>query len=194
MILSERDFGNVVLGTGICPFLYLRMQKKQGFKALGLKVVKLKIDSSMLVEKIKAVAEPLCQAENFELVHLEYVKGDRENIVRLFLDKPSGITLDDCIYVSRQLGDLIDVHIENIDSYRLEVSSPGPNRPLNKKEDFLRFKGERVKIHTNELIENQKKITGILESINDDSVVIAVDGKRVEILDHVISKAMLAGQ
>jgi len=156
--------------------------------------VKPKKDNSRLVEKIKEVAQPLCQAENFELVHLEYAHSDRENIVRLFLDKPGGITLDDCIYVSRQLGDLIDVHIEDIGSYRLEVSSPGPNRPLNKKEDFHRFKGERVKIETNELIENKKKFTGILEIINDDSVVIAVDEKRVEISDHAISKAILAGQ
>ncbi len=155
---------------------------------------RLKKDNSMLIEKIKEVALPLCQAENFELVHLDMVNSDGENIVRLFLDKPGGIRLDDCVYISRQLGDLIDVHIENMGAYRLEVSSPGPNRPLNKKEDFHRFKGERVKIKTNELIENQKKFIGILEIINDDSVVIAVDGKRVEILDHVISKAMLAGQ
>ncbi len=148
----------------------------------------------MLIEKIKEVALPLCLAENFELVHLEYVTGDRENIVRIFLDKPGGITMDDCVYVSRQLGDLIDVQIEDIGRYRLEVSSPGPNRPLNKKEDFQRFKGERVKIWTTELIENKKKFTGILEIINDDSVVIAVDGKQVEIKDHVISKAILAGQ
>ena len=147
----------------------------------------------MLIEKIKEVAQPLCQAENFELVHLEIVNSHRENIVRLFIDKPGGIILDDCVNVSRQLSDLIDIHIENMDSYRLEVSSPGPNRPLNKKEDFHRFKGERVKIQTNELIENQKKFTGILEIINDDSVVIAVDGRRVEISDHVISKAILAG-
>ena len=153
-----------------------------------------KKDNSMLLEKIKAVVQPLCTAENFEFVHLEYLSGDPGNIIRVFLDKPGGITLDDCVYVSRQLGDLIDVHIEDIGSYRLEVSSPGSNRPLNTKEDFHRFKGERVKIETNELIENKKKFTGLLEMINDDSVVIAVDGKRVEISDHAISKAILAGQ
>jgi len=156
--------------------------------------VRKKKDNSRLVERIKEVAGPLCRAENFELVHLEYATGDRDNMIRLFLDKPGGITLDDCVYVSRQLGDLIDVHIEDIGSYRLEVSSPGPNRPLNTKKDFHRFKGERVKIVTNELIENKKKFTGILEMINDDSVVIAVDGKEVEIKDHAISKAILAGQ
>jgi ribosome maturation factor RimP len=153
-----------------------------------------KENNNMLIEKIKDVALPLCESENFELVHLEYVKSDRENIVCLYLDKPGGITLDDCIYVSRQLGDLIDVQIDDIGSYRLEVSSPGPNRPLNKKEDFQRFKGMRVKIWTDELIEDKKKFTGILEIINDDSVVIAVDGKMVEIKDHAISKAILAGQ
>jgi len=156
--------------------------------------VRQKKDNSRLVERIKEVALPLCQAENFELVHLEHVTGDREKIVRLFLDKPGGITLDDCAYVSRQLGDLIDVHIENIGNYRLEVSSPGPNRPLNNKKDFYRFKGEKVKIETKELIENKKKFTGILEIINDDSVVIAVDGKKVEIKDQAIRKAILAGQ
>ncbi|OGQ91454.1 MAG: ribosome maturation factor RimP [Deltaproteobacteria bacterium RIFOXYC2_FULL_48_10] len=150
--------------------------------------------SNFLVERIREMAEPLCQAENFELVHVEVVSFNREKIVRFFLDKPGGITLEDCVYASRQLGDLIDVYIENIGKYRLEVSSPGPNRPLKKKEDFLRFKGERVKIETAELIENKKKFTGILEIINDDSVVIAVDGKKVEIKDHEISKAILAGQ
>ncbi|MFH2093026.1 MAG: ribosome maturation factor RimP [Pseudomonadota bacterium] len=148
----------------------------------------------MLLEKIKQVALPFCQAENFELVHLEYVKNDRENIIRIYLDKSGGITLNDCVYVSRQLGDLIDVQVEGMDRYRLEVSSPGPNRPLNKKQDFHRFKGERIKLETNELIEGRKKFTGILEIINDDSVVIAVDGKQVEIKDHAISKAILAGQ
>jgi ribosome maturation factor RimP len=151
-------------------------------------------DNNMLIEKIKEVALPLCESENFELVHIEYAQNDRENIVRLFLDKPGGITLDDCIFISRQLGDLIDVQIDDIGAYRLEVSSPGPKRPLNKKEDFQRFKGERVKIWTDELIEDKKKFTGILEIINDDSVVIAVDGKMVEIKDHAISKARLAGQ
>ncbi len=148
----------------------------------------------MLIEKIKETTLPLCTAENFELVHLEIVGGDRGKIVRVFLDKPGGITLEDCVYISRQLGDLIDVQIEDIGSYRLEVSSPGPNRPLNTKKDFLRFKGERVKITTDELIENKKKFTGTLEIVNDDSVVIAVDGKQVEIKDHAISKAILAGQ
>ncbi|MBA3011480.1 MAG: ribosome maturation factor RimP [Proteobacteria bacterium] len=151
-------------------------------------------DTGTLKGKIWAVAAPLCLAEDFELVNVEVGAGDREKTVGIYLDKPGGITLDDCAYISRQLGDLIDVHIERIGRYRLEVSSPGPQRPLNKKEDFHRFTGERIKIETYEPIEGQKKFTGILERTNDDSVEIAVDGKKVEIADLLISKAILAGQ
>lgn len=151
-------------------------------------------DAGTLVGKIKAVALPLCQSENIELVHVEFGPGSNEKMVRIYIDKPGGITMDDCVSISRQLGDLIDIHIERIGSYRLEVSSPGPNRPLNEKKDFHRFAGEKIKIETYEAVEGQKKFTGILEQINDDSVVIAVDGKKVEIADLMISKAMLSGQ
>ena len=146
-----------------------------------------------LVEKIHQVVSPLCRAENFELVQIEYCPG-RENIIRIYMDKPGGITLNDCAYISRQLGDLFDVHLEEIGRYRLEISSPGPHRPLNKKEDFYRFVGKRIKIELHEPLEGQKRFTGILETTNDDSVIIAVDGRRVEIADPMISKAMLAGQ
>lgn len=151
------------------------------------------LEQQTIIEKIRQVAQPLCNAENFELVHLELVGDNRDTIVRLYLDKPGGIKLDDCVYVSRQLGDLIDVHVEELGSYRLEVSSPGPKRPLNKKDDFIRFEGHRVRIETTQMVNNRKKFTGTLETINDDSIAINVDGERIEISDHLIRKANLAG-
>ncbi len=151
-------------------------------------------DAGTLQGKIRAVALPLCQAEGLELVHIEISPGDKEKMIRVYIDKPGGIMLEDCVSVSRQLGDLIDINLARIGSYRLEVSSPGPNRPLTQKEDFHRFTGNRIKIETYEAVEGQKKFTGILEKTNDDSVVIAVDDKKVEIADLLISKAMLAGQ
>jgi ribosome maturation factor RimP len=151
-------------------------------------------DTGTPAGEIYAIALPLCQGENIELVHVEYLPGDNEATVRIYIDKPGGITMDDCAFVSRQLGDLIDIHLERLESYRLEVSSPGIKRPLNKKEDFHRFVGEKITIETYKAVENRKKFTGILEKINDDSVVIAVDDKKVEIADLLISKAMLAGQ
>ena len=151
-------------------------------------------DMGTLAGQIRAVAGPLCQDEDLELVHVEYIPGDIEAMVRVYIDKPGGITMDDCVLVSRQLGDLIDIQLTRMGRYRLEVSSPGPKRPLNQKKDFHRFAGEIIKIETYEAIEGQKKFTGVLEKINDDSVIIAVDGKKVEIADLMISKAMLSGQ
>jgi len=151
-------------------------------------------ESGRLIEQITAVALPLFEAEGFELVHMECVTSNRDKIVRLYMDKPGGVKLDDCVSVSRQLGDLIDIQVDGLGSYRLEVSSPGLNRPLSKRKDFIRFEGERVKIETHELVSGQKKFTGILEKTNDDSVVIAVDNKKVEIAGIMIRKAMLAGQ
>ncbi len=151
-------------------------------------------DAGTLAGKIRAVALPLCQDEGLELVHVECIPSDVEAMVRVYIDKPDGITMDDCVLVSRQLGDLIDIQLTRMGRYRLEVSSPGPKRPLNQKKDFYRFTGEIIKIETYEAIEGQKKFTGVLEKTNDDSVVIAVDGKKVEIADLMISKAMLSGQ
>ena len=152
-----------------------------------------KSDKITLKDQIMEVAQPLCSSENFELVHVECVFSKMETLVRVYLDKPGGITIDDCVYVSRQLGDLIDVHIEDLGRYRLEVSSPGPNRPLNRHEDFIRFKGERVRVEVEDPIDNQKKFTGILKDVNDGGIVIAYDKKEVSIHNKQIWKATLAG-
>lgn len=147
-----------------------------------------------LADQVAQVAEPLCLAENFELVHVEQAAQNRETLIRVYVDKPGGITLDDCVYISRQLGDLLEVHIPELGSYRLEVSSPGPNRPLKKKADFLKFKSHRIRVETRDPIDGRYKFTGVLEEINEDAVVIAVDNKRMEIPDRQIRKATLAGQ
>lgn len=145
-------------------------------------------------QQIQAVAEPLIDSMGLALVHIECVVHNRQKFVRIYMDKPNGVGLDDCVAVSRELGDLIDIHIEDIGPYRLEVSSPGPNRPLKTKADFIRFQGERIKIETHDVVEGRKKITGILEKTNDDSVTIAVDGKSFDVSGSNIMRAILAGQ
>jgi ribosome maturation factor RimP len=146
------------------------------------------------ISLITQVADELCQGEGFELVHVESVTWNRQTIIRIYADKPGGITLGDCADISRQLGDLLDIHLPDMGGYRLEVSSPGPNRPLKKKQDFHRFKGSRIKIETRESIQGKKRFTGILEQIQEHAVVIEVDGERVEIPDLQIDKANLAGR
>ena len=148
-------------------------------------------------EKIVATAqdliESLCESEGLELVHLEYQREAGGRILRLFIDRSGGVTLDDCVYISRQSSDLLDVYLENIGPYRLEVSSPGPNRPLGKRLDFDRFKGSHVKIRTAQPVGGQKKFKGVLMGISEDLVKLSVDGKTAYIPYQEIITARLTG-
>ena len=98
-----------------------------------------------IVERVWQLAQPLCASEGVELVHVEYQREQGGRTLRLYLDKPGGVTLDDCAGISRHLGDLLDVSLETAASYRLEVSSPGSKRPLGRLEDFKRFAEDALK-------------------------------------------------
>src|SRR6056297_674080 len=161
--------------------------------AAGMAFINIK-ESGVVEQQIQTVADPLIDSLGLQLVHIECVVHNRQKFVRIYIDKPNGVGLDDCVAVSREIGDLIDIHIEDIGPYRLEVSSPGLNRPLKTKADFIRFQGERIKIETHEVVEGRRKFTGILEKTNDDSVTITVDGKSFDISGTNIMRAILAGQ
>ena len=96
--------------------------------------------------QVDELAEALVIAEGMELVDLEYRRQGPRWMLRLFIDKESGVTIDDCANISRQLGDLLDAKDIIPQAYVLEVSSPGLNRPLKKKEDFSRFAGRKVQL------------------------------------------------
>jgi ribosome maturation factor RimP len=105
------------------------------------------------VERILNLVSPILEGLAFELVDLEYKREGKDWVVRLFIDKPGGITLDDCVDVSREIGALLEVEDVIETSYRLEVSSPGLDRPLKKVQDYERFRGELVKIKTHEKLD-----------------------------------------
>jgi len=161
----------------------LKGQRKKANKRLKFKVKTQRHQNRSPVNKEKIFArardliESLCETEGLELVHLEYQREPGGRILRLFIDRPGGVTLDDCVCISRQSSDLLDVYFENIGPYRLEVSSPGPNRPLGKRLDFDRFKGSRVKIRTAQSVDGQKKFKGVLMGISEEIVKVSVDGK-----------------
>jgi ribosome maturation factor RimP len=98
------------------------------------------------VARVKERILPVLQAQEVELVDTEFVKTGKRYTLRLFLDKPGGITLDDCAALSRLLGEIIDVHEVINHAYTLEVSSPGLTRSLRKVEDFQRFAGRLARI------------------------------------------------
>ncbi|HOP41177.1 MAG TPA: ribosome maturation factor RimP [Geobacteraceae bacterium] len=101
-----------------------------------------------VAEKIENIAQPLIAALGMELVEVEYKREGRQMVLRLYIDKPDGITLDDCAAVSRELSALLDVEDVIPGKYTLEVSSPGLNRPLKSLDDFNRYTGRLVKIKT----------------------------------------------
>lgn len=138
-----------------------------------------------------ALAAPLCESEGLELVHLEYQRESGGWIMRLYIDKPGGVTLDDCINVSRQMNDLLDVHLDEIGPYNLEVSSPGADRPLAKMQDFEKFKGNIAKIRTIRPYEGQKNFNGVLMGLSGEQVKLLVGEETVHILLKDITRARL---
>lgn len=105
-----------------------------------------------VVTQVQELAAPLLDSLGLELVELEYRKEGQGMVLRLYVDKPGGVTLDDCAAVSRELSDLLDVEEIIHCHYSLEVSSPGLNRPLTKTADYERFAGRLVKVRTFEML------------------------------------------
>ena len=106
---------------------------------------------------------------------VEYVKEAGTWYLRAYIDKPGGITVDDCEVVSRQFSDILDEKDYIEDAYIFEVSSPGLGRPLKKEKDFKRSMGEEVEIRTYRAIDRQKEFTGILKAYDNDTVTIAYE-------------------
>ena len=145
-----------------------------------------------MLARTKDLLDPLCDAEGMELVYIECQREAGGRILRLYIDKPGGVTLDDCIHISRQSSDMLDVYLEDMGPFNLEVSSPGLNRPLGKKRDFDRFKGNRVNIRTTPSVGGKKKINGVLLGISEDVVKVSMDDQIVAIPYHDIVTARLA--
>ena len=144
-----------------------------------------------IIKQIEVLAEPLCESEGLELVHVEYLREPAGRILRLYIDRTGGIALDDCVNVSRQLNDLLDVHLDDIGPYNLEVTSTGPERPLSKLQDYERFKGRKAKIKTWQPINGQKNFTGIILGVAAEQIKLSSNEKIVAIPFGDISKARL---
>ena len=123
-------------------------------------------------QKTEELLLPIIEKNQFELVDVEYVKEGSNWYLRAYIDKPGGITVDDCEVVSRALSELLDQNDFIEDSYILEVSSPGLGRPLKKEKDFQRSLGEEVEIRTYRAINRQKEFIGVLKGYDKESVTI----------------------
>ena len=144
-----------------------------------------------ITKKVVDLIEPVLQDMDIEIVDVEYLRERGRWVLRLFIDKEVGVSLDDCVAVNREIGDLIDVKDIVPNQYVLEVSSPGVNRPLKKVKDFFLAVGKKVKVRTYEPIGDQRNFIGILEEFKGNSLYLLIDGKEISISLKEIKSANL---
>ena len=139
-------------------------------------------------QRTEGLLLPILADLNFELVDVEFVKEAGNWYLRAYIDKPGGITIDDCERVSRTLSDVLDREDFIEEAYYLEVSSPGLTRPLKKAKDYDRNIGRPVDIKLFRAVEGCKEFTAILASYTDDTVCVTLeDGKELTIAKKNIS-------
>jgi ribosome maturation factor RimP len=144
------------------------------------------------LKRLEQTVEALLSAEGKELVDMEFRREARGWILRIFMDKPGGVTLDDCAEISREIGDQIEVETLIPHSYILEVSSPGLDRPLKKEKDFQRSIGKVIQLSTTLPVEGQSFFKGILlQYLSSDRMLLAGTQKTWEIPVDLVTKARL---
>ena len=131
-------------------------------------------------QEIMELAAPVVEALNFELVDVEFVKEGANWYLRIYIDKPGGISIDDCQAVSEQISDILDKKDPIEQSYYLEVSSPGLERPLKTERDFIKYKGELVEVKVYQPIDGKKIFEGELVGLIDNKIIISDAGNNIE--------------
>jgi ribosome maturation factor RimP len=149
--------------------------------------------SEFIVDKIEAFAEALLPSLGLELVEVQFRREGHGWVLRLFIDKEGGVSLDDCTEVSREVSRFLDVEDLINHAYHLEVSSPGLERPLRSLADFQKFSGEKARVRLRESQDGQKVFLGTIGQIIEDSVTLLPEGGgEVHFTIDQISKARLS--
>lgn len=143
-----------------------------------------------LEQRLTEMIDAPVSALGFELVGIEYIRS-RNSTLRIYIDSENGITVDDCADVSHQVSAVLDVEDPITEAYTLEVSSPGLERPLFTVKHYEQFVGEDVAVTLNMAVQNRRKWSGKIKSINGEMITIDVDGKDEMFAFSNIQKANL---
>ncbi|MCD8037244.1 MAG: ribosome maturation factor RimP [Clostridiales bacterium] len=144
-------------------------------------------------KKLEAMLKPTVEQMGYEMVDVEFVKEGTNWYLRIFVDKEGGVTIDDCELISKELETILDKEDPIEQAYFLEISSPGIDRPLKKKEDFIKFNGETIDVKLYKPFEGSKEYTGRLIAYGEDgSVTIETDAKEMTFAKKDIASVRLA--
>ncbi|MCC6159480.1 MAG: ribosome maturation factor RimP [Deltaproteobacteria bacterium] len=147
------------------------------------------ISDSGIVGKIRQLAEGVCHDCGVDLFDVEYVPGRGTSMLRVFIDDEVGINVEDCATVSRELSALLDVEDPIRGRYRLEVSSPGIDRPIRHSDDARKLIGKLVKVKTRTAVEGRKAFTGRLTDVRGETWVVQMEGRDWEIDARDVDRA-----
>jgi ribosome maturation factor RimP len=143
-------------------------------------------------ERVQRLLEPTVAALGYELLGVEYLSQGKHSRLRLYIDGPEGIGLDDCTKVSHQVSGVLDVEDPIKGQYSLEVSSPGLDRPLFTPAHFEKFIGQRVKLRSKLPVNGQRKFSGVIDAVEQEDIYIGMEnGEELKIACHEIDQANL---
>jgi ribosome maturation factor RimP len=142
-------------------------------------------------QKLTEMLRPAVEEVGKELLGCEFVSAGNHSVLRLFIDHENGIEVDDCAEVSRQVGAILDVEDPISTEYNLEVSSPGLDRPLFEMAHFQAVVGETINVRLNMPLNGRRKFKGKLITIENDTLVVALDGEEYELIFNNIDKSNL---
>ena len=146
---------------------------------------------SSKLEQLQALLAPVVDALGYECWGIEFVSQGRHSVLRIYIDHANGILVDDCEKVSRQVSGVLDVEDPVTSEYTLEVSSPGMDRPLFTLEQYAKHVGEQVKIKLRGPFEGRRNFQGLLRGVEEQDVVLQVDGHEYLLPIDLIDKASI---
>lgn len=144
-----------------------------------------------LKQTIEQGIQPLIEQEGLDLVEVKIAGFGSHTMVRVFVDRPGGVSIDQCTQISRLVSDYLDTEDLIPHRYNLEVSSPGLDRPLTTKADFQRKRGERITLFLKEKINPENRVTGTISSVEVEDLVLDAQGEIQRIPLSLIEKALI---
>ena len=150
-------------------------------------------DRTAVIEKVREIAERVGGSEGVEIVDVQLLGGGGSRVLRIFIDKPQGVTHADCEFMSMNVGTILDV--EDVipgGRYTLEISSPGVERKLTKPQEYERFLGHKIKVNLRQAVDGQKHWAGMLKNFTEGVITLEpAPGKSVQFPLEQVERANL---